>query len=60
MVSAFLDEIKKGREYSNKILVPGMSVNEVGQEVALASLFLSLKNPGFDPGVGLLSSSPGG
>ena len=33
---------------------------EVGQEVAVAYLFLSLEDPGHDPGVGRLSSSPGG
>ena len=33
---------------------------EVGEEVALASLNLSLKDPGHDPGIGWLSSSPGG
>ena len=30
---------------------------DVDQEVAVASLFLSLKNPGHDPGVWWLSSS---
>ena len=34
---------------------------EVGQEIAVASFFLSLKDPGHDPGVWWLSSSsPGG
>ena len=33
---------------------------EVGQDVTVASIFLSLKDPGHDPGVGWLSSSPGG
>ena len=33
---------------------------EVGQEVAVASLYLSLKDPEHDPGVGWLSSSPVG
>ena len=33
---------------------------EVSQEVPLALLFLSLEDPGHDPGVGWLSSSPGG
>ena len=31
---------------------------EVGHEVAVASLFLPLKDPGLDPG--LVSSPPGG
>ena len=33
---------------------------EVGQEVAVASLFLYLMDPGYDPGVLWLSSFPGG
>ena len=33
---------------------------EVGQEVAVAYLFLSLEDPWHDPGVGQLYSSPGG
>ena len=32
---------------------------EVGQEIAVASLVLSLKDPGYDPGVGWLSSPRG-
>ena len=35
-------------------------VYEVSQEVVVASLFLPLKNPGHDSGVGWVSSSPGG
>ena len=33
---------------------------EVGQEVPVASLFFSLKDPGHDPWVWWLSSAPGG
>ena len=33
---------------------------EVGQEFAVAFLFLSLKDPGHVPGVWWVSSSPGG
>ena len=33
---------------------------EVGQEVAVAYLFLSLEDPGHDPGVDQFYSSPGG
>ena len=33
---------------------------KVSQKVAVVSLFLSLKYPGHDPGVGWLYSSPGG
>ena len=34
-------------------------MHEVGQEIAVVSFFLSLKDPGHDPGVWWLSSSPG-
>ena len=60
VVYAFFDEVKKGRWHPNKILVSSdVGVYQVGQEVAVASFFLSLKDPGHGPGVGWLSSSPG-
>ena len=56
-----LDEVDKGRGHPDKILVPwDVCVYEVRQEVAVKSLFLSLGDPGHDPGVGRLSSSLGG
>ena len=61
VVNAFFNEVKKGWGHTDKILVAwDVSLYEVGQEVAVASLFLSLKHPGHDPGVWWLSSSPRG
>ena len=52
-VNAFLDDVKKGRWQPDNILVFwDVCVYEVGQEVAVASLFLSLKDPGHDQGLG--------
>ena len=57
----FLNEIKKADGILTKFWYPSwdVCVYEVGLEVAVASLFLSSKNSGHDPGVGWLSSSPG-
>ena len=56
----FLDELKKGMGHPDKIVVSwDICVFEVGQEVAVASVFLSMKTPGHDSGVGWLSSSLG-
>ena len=45
----FLDEVKKGRWHPDKILISwDVCVYEVGKEVALASPFLSLKDPRHD------------
>ena len=61
MVYAFFDEFKKGRWQPDKILVSwDVSVYLVSQEVAVASFFLSLKDPGYGPVVRWPSSSPGG
>ena len=47
VMHAFLDEVKKGKGHPDNILVSwDVSVYEVSQEVAVASLFLSLKDPG--------------
>ena len=49
---------EKAGGHPDKILVSwDVSVYEVSQEVPVASLFLSLKDPGHDPGVWWLSSS---
>ena len=56
----FFDKVKKGRWQPDKILISwDVGVYEVRQEIALTSLFLSLKYPGHDPGV-MWHSSPGG
>ena len=60
VVNVFLDEVEKGRWHHDKILVSWDVCVYVVQEVAVASLILSLKDPRQDPGVWLLSSSPGG
>ena len=53
MVNAILDEVDKGRWHPDKILVSwDVSVYEVCQEVAVESLFLSLKDPGMTQGLG--------
>ena len=51
---------KKAVGVLTKFWYPGMSVYEVSQKVAVASLFLSLKDSGHNPGVWWLSASPGG
>ena len=56
---AFFDEVKKGRWHAGKILVSwDVCVYEVSQAVAVASFFLSLKDPGHDPWVWWHFSSP--
>ena len=59
-MNVFLNEVKKAGGILIKFWYPGMSVYEIDQEVAVAPLILSLKDPGHDPWVGWLSSSPGG
>ena len=60
LVYAFFDEVEKGSWQLHQFLVSwDACVYVVGQEVVVASLFLSLKYPGHDPGVSLLSPSPG-
>ena len=61
MVYPFFDEVKKGRWHPDKIPVSwDVGVYEDGQEVAVVSLFLSLKDLGHDTGVWWLSPPPGG
>ena len=61
IVNTFLDEVKKGMGHPDIIYVPwDVCVYKIRQEVAVASLFLSLKDPGHDPGNWWLSSSPVG
>ena len=52
----FFDEVKKEGGILTKFWFPGMLVYEVGHEVAVVSLFLSLKDPGHGPGFGFFSS----
>ena len=48
----FFDEVKKARWHPDKILVSwDVGLYEFGQEVVVESFFLSLKDPGHDPGV---------
>ena len=49
----------KKQGHPDKILVP-WDVYEVDQEFAVESLLLSVEDPGHDPGIGWLSSSPWG
>ena len=48
---AFLNEVKKDGHPHTILVSWGVCVYDFGHEVAVASLFLSLEDPGHDPGV---------
>ena len=60
MVYTFFDEVKTRQVASlQNSGIPGCRCVRGRKEVSVASCFLSLKDPGYDPEVWWLSSSPG-